>query len=177
MKMKLFIAQKKILEQLEKKSFGGFLKRKYFDNYATELHYFRDMPFENKIRIYFEYWFLLKKLRDKRVDVKKAIIERNNLGLSKKNFHLGRILSQISSNGCMSVYTPDYGESGFNNEDVIDIDFNYFNKANPTYKVGKFSTEDIFATISKPDENEKTIEKMSALLSLLNEFVMPKKDM
>lgn len=152
------------------------LKGKYFDGFASELKIFRDLPMENKIRIYFEYWFLLKKLKKERVSVKQYTDERERVGFSKKEFLLARVLEQISSNGCLNVFCLPISPGVYKDEANFEIDFNYFNKANPTYKVGKFSTEEIFAVLAEPDENKETIKKMYALVIFLNEQIKQKNE-
>jgi len=151
------------------------LKDKYFDEYAKELQMFREFPIETQVRVYFEYWFLLKKLTKQKIRVEQFSIEKSTINIQKEEMLLARLLNYISSNGCISVFSLHNSRGIFDLTNFINIDFNYFNKANPTHKIGKFTTEEIFTTISNPEENAEIIEKMYALVVFLKEQLTPKK--
>ena len=55
------------------------LREKYFDEYSESLQTFRDLPKEIQIRIYFEYWFLSKKLQKSKVVVDTITDERKSI--------------------------------------------------------------------------------------------------
>ena len=163
----------KIDEYLNQKTIEN-LKDKYFDEYVGELELFKTFPKYTQIAIYFEYWFLLKKLTNQKVSVELAINERESIGITMNMYRMDRLVSRISSNGCISVYSPANSSGIFDLRNIFDIDFNYFNHANPTYKVGKFTTDEIFNVIIEPDENKEVIEKMYALVVFLKEQLTKK---
>jgi len=164
---------KKMEEYLSKKALDD-LKEKYFDQYGTELQYFRELPNEIQIRIYFEYWFLLKKLIKEKFTMDEIMKERDSVGKTRKTLMISRLSTHISSNGCISIFSP-FDENGmYDDNSKFDVDFNYFNKANLTYKVGKFTTEEIIQTIKNLEENRETVDRMYALVLILKDHLIKK---
>jgi hypothetical protein len=88
---------KKTLEQL---------RDKYFDEYAKELQLFREFPKEIQWRIYFEYWFLLKKITGQKITINQYIEERESVMIPKKVLFTIDMMSHVNSNGCISIFSP-----------------------------------------------------------------------
>ena len=84
------------------------------------------------------------------------------------------MIQHIASNGCMNIFGLANTFGGYSRKKGFEIDFNYFNKANLTYKIGKFTTDEIINSIKDAQEYKETIEKMYVLVIFLREIITQK---
>ena len=142
-----------------------------YDEHEKEFQYYKELPEFTQKRIYFEYWFLSKMILNEKVTLASTAQECHNIGWTVGDTEIIRLITSITSNGCISIITPTVLRNTGNDSSVLHTDFIYFNNANPTYKVGKISTIEIFKWLKNKNDHEDIGMQVIALSLCLNEIL------
>ena len=144
---------------------------KHYDENEKNFQYYRQLPIFTQIRIYFEYWFLHNIILSKKITLAATAQECYNIGWRVNDDQMIRLITSITTNGCISITTPTMSRVITNINTILLTDFIYFNNANPTYKVGKIPTDEIFKWMNNKNDHNDIAKKVVATSMCLNEIL------
>ena len=140
-----------------------------FDINERNFQYYKKLPKFTQKRIYFEYWFLSNMVLSKQITLEMITQECLNIGWNVNDDEIIRLVTSITTNGCVSITTPTISRNMHNTTTILQTDFIYFNSANPTYKVGRILTDEIFKWMNDADDD--IAMRIVTLSQCLNEIL------
>lgn len=130
---------------------------------------YQKYPQDVKKRIFLEYYLFLYFITKKKLNVN-AALKKLKLESGYRALEINNIkneLAYVSSNGCIFAKIL---EENITEETVIEIKFNCFSQANPTFKSGKITTDEVFQQLSLEEIEKNFEEKIYCLVVLLNNY-------